>query len=89
MSTVATSTQDTVKGTVSDFQKMFGLEHKDDYATVNGLLKFLEKNGLAKVAGSRRSESGKGKPATIWEISKSFNVNVEAIVKKAEAPVAA
>ncbi len=82
---VTVESKDTIQGTAADFQRAFDLG-KDGYTTINGFLKFLESRGLAKNVGSRKSTSGKGKPATIWEIPKSFKVNVDAIPAEEAKP---
>lgn len=71
--TVRIEGEETIKGTVKDFQTMFNV----DAAITNGFIKFLEATGAAKNVGQQKSPSGKGKPSTVWEIPKVFAVNLK------------
>lgn len=49
--------------------KEFAEKHEVDYATAQGVIKFLEAKGLATKVGTKRtSVTGKGKPTNIYEV---------------------
>ena len=46
-------------------------------AELNTALNLAEKAGAAKKVGEQRSESGRGKPAVLWEINADFTIKFE------------
>ncbi len=73
MNVTATS-QETIKGTTKDFEKMFGVER----TVVTGLIKFLAAKGLAKEAGKQAPAGGKGMPSIVWEVNTSVAIKFAA-----------
>ena len=54
--------------TVAEFAELTNSE----YLATSGFLKFLEKSGMVKRQGSRKSKAGKGKPSLLYSIPKSM-----------------
>lgn len=53
----------------------FAAKHGVDYATANGLVKFLEAKGLATLGEKRKAAgSGKGKPTNIYTLPTSVTL---------------
>lgn len=87
-----------MKTTIKELCEKWGAE----YAPVFNLIKLLEEKGIANVVGKQKpkSESGRGKPSSIYELPEHLSINmvtgeisvggvVAAAPKKAKKPKAA
>ena len=54
-----------MKTTIKEFAEANGV----DVMLAGGFLRFLEAKGLTKIVEHRKSESGKGKPSGVYEVS--------------------
>lgn len=61
---------DVITGTVNEFAARWGV----DYAAASGYINVLKSKGIVIDAGSRPTATGKGKPAKLFSIPKSFTV---------------
>lgn len=57
-----------IQRTIGDLEKQLGVE----YGTASAIVKLMVARGAAKECGKRPTATGKGKPATIYELSESF-----------------
>lgn len=56
--------------TIKEIAEMSG----DEYGEISGLIKILEKRGLAKAVGHKANPPGiRGKPSTIYELDGAFD----------------
>lgn len=65
-----------MKGTIKELISQ-GIKVNNSVVTpleLNTLLNFAAKNGAAKKVGEQKHASGKGKAATIWEITGELNL---------------
>ena len=54
--------------------KEIAAQSGDEYGEVSGLIKMLERRGLAKAVGHKANPPGiRGKPSTIYEIESAFD----------------
>lgn len=51
---------------------------KLDYATAQGLVKFLVEKKLATKAGTRPTTTGKGKPSNVYELPERVEISLKA-----------
>jgi hypothetical protein len=58
---------------VKEFQDLNELKNPSE---ANGIINFLVKQGLATLVGTRRTTSGRGKPAKLYEIEQNVNVKL-------------
>lgn len=58
--------------TITEFSKLVGI----DYGVGSALIKFLVIKGLAKEVGKIKSETGKGKPSSQFEISNHISLDL-------------
>jgi len=58
---------------VNDFQNLNGLKNPSE---ANGIINFLVSQNLATMVGTRRTTSGRGKPAKIYEIEQNVTVKL-------------
>lgn len=61
-----------VRGTAREFAVRLGT----DQSIANNFLKVLESQGIAKVVGAKKSISGKGRSATIYELPREFQMKL-------------
>jgi len=54
-----------MKTTIKEFAESQGV----DVILTGGFLRFLEAKGMTKIVDHRKSESGKGKPSGVYEVS--------------------
>ena len=54
-----------MKTTIKEFAEAQGV----DVILAGGFLRFLEAKGMTKIVEQRKSESGRGKPSGVYEVS--------------------
>lgn len=54
-----------MKTTIKEFAEANGV----DTGIAGGFLRFLEAKGMARIVEQRKSDSGKGKPSGVYEVS--------------------
>lgn len=73
-----------IQTTIGDLQVKLGVE----YATASAIVKLMIASGQGKEIGKRPTPTGKGKPATIYELQPKFEINLSPEVVTMPAPVA-
>lgn len=71
-----------IQATIGDVEKRLGVE----YATASALVKLMVATGAGKEVGKRPTATGKGKPATIYELNETFVVSLAPQVVTVPAP---
>lgn len=61
-----------IVGTPKQIERYTGISQ----AILSVLLRLAEKNGEAKVIDKIKVEGVRGKPSSVWEVSKTFKVNL-------------
>jgi len=62
----------TIRTTVKELATKSGVE----LIVAGGFLRYLEQLGKAKIITVRRSASGKGKPAAVWEVQQPVSLTL-------------
>ena len=68
-----------VRVTVGDLMEQLGVE----YAVAGALVKLMVSKGQGKEVGKRPTATGKGKPATIYELNETFTLSLVTTVAAA------
>ncbi len=73
---VFTGEKKMVRVTVGDLMEQLGVE----YAVAGALVKLMVLAGQGKEVGKRPTTTGKGKPATIYELNETFTLSLGSAV---------
>lgn len=67
-----------IQATIGDVEKRLGVE----YATASAVVKLMVAAGKGKEIGKRPTATGKGKPATIYELPETFEISLNPTVEQ-------
>lgn len=67
-----------IRATIGDVEKRLGVE----YATASAVVKLMVAAGAGKEVGKRPTPTGKGKPATIYELNETFVISLNPSVEQ-------
>jgi hypothetical protein len=62
----------TITGTPKELESMLGLNQ----AVLSTILRLAEKNGAARIVNTIKSDTGRGKPANVWELNKTIVITL-------------